>query len=167
MPHCVDCSSFYPMETCVRKIHFCYGHRVMRHESKCATLHGHNGVVWAHATPIEGLDELGRVIDFSVLKEEIGGWVDKNWDHTMILFKDDEKTIDLCKQAPSFKELFILDTNPTAENLAYYLLHVVCPKVLKGKGVIVHKITFWETENCYATQSLDPKDEKVIALYSN
>lgn len=167
MPHCVDCSSFYPMETCVRKIHFCYGHRVMRHESKCATLHGHNGVVWAHATPIEGLDELGRVIDFSVLKDEIGGWIDKNWDHTMILFKDDEKTIDLCKQAPSFKDIYILGTNPTAENLAHYLLHVVCPKVLKGKGVIVHKITFWETENCYATQSLDPKDEKVIALYSN
>ncbi|MBT5095864.1 MAG: 6-pyruvoyl tetrahydrobiopterin synthase, partial [Halobacteriovoraceae bacterium] len=27
------------MQTCVRKIHFCYGHRVKNHESKCATLH--------------------------------------------------------------------------------------------------------------------------------
>ena len=167
MPHCVDCSTFYPMETCVRKIHFCYGHRVMRHESKCATLHGHNGVVWVHATPLEGLDGLGRVIDFSVLKEEVGGWIEKFWDHTMILFKDDQETIGLCQKAPAYKELFILDTNPTAENLAHYLLHVVCPQVLKGKGVVVHKITFWETENCYVTQSLDPKDEEVIALYSN
>jgi 6-pyruvoyltetrahydropterin/6-carboxytetrahydropterin synthase len=153
------------METCSRKIHFCYGHRVKNHESKCATLHGHNGIIWVHATPIKGLDGLGRVIDFSVLKEKIGGWVDKNWDHTMILFGEDKETIDLVKKAPSFKEIFIMPANPTAENLAKYLLWEVCPKELKGSGVIVHKITFWETENCYAEQSLDPNDDKTIFLY--
>lgn len=153
------------METSVRKIHFCYGHRVMKHESKCATLHGHNGVLWVHATPLETLDPLGRVIDFSVLKELIGGWVDKHWDHTMILFKDDKKTIDLCKKAPAFKDVFILPENPTAENLAKYLLFEVCPKLLKGKGIIIHKITLFETENCYAEACLDPKDKKIRALY--
>ena len=81
------------MESCSRKIHFCYGHRVMNHESKCATLHGHNGIIWVHATPIKGLDQLGRVIDFSVLKEKVGGWVDTYWDHTMILYEEDTKTI--------------------------------------------------------------------------
>ena len=55
------------MESCARKIYFCYGHRVMNHESKCATLHGHNGVIWVHAVPTQGLDQLGRVVDFSVL----------------------------------------------------------------------------------------------------
>ena len=153
------------METCVRKIHFCYGHRVMNHESKCATLHGHNGVIWVHATPVSGLDSLGRVVDFSVLKEKVGTWVDTYWDHTMILFKDDEKTIDLVKQAPSFKDIFILDKNPTAENLAHYLLWEICPKVLKNENIIVHKIVFWETENCYVEQSLDPNDPKVRELY--
>ncbi len=138
----------------------------MNHESKCATLHGHNGVIWVHATPISGLDKLGRVIDFSVLKDKVGGWVDEKWDHTMILFKDDEKTIDLVKQAPSFKDIFVLDKNPTAENLAHYLLHEICPKVLKGSGVIVHKIVFWETENCYVEQSLDATDPQIIELYS-
>lgn len=154
------------METCVRKIHFCYGHRVKDHESKCATLHGHNGIVWIHATPIKGLDKLGRVVDFSVLKEKVGHWIDTFWDHTMILNKEDVQTIDLVKKAPSFKETFVLPYNPTAENLAKYLLNEICPKVLKGSGVIVHQITFWETENCYAEQSLDPHDSKVIELYS-
>ena len=153
------------MQTAVRKIHFCYGHRVMNHESKCATLHGHNGIIWVHSSPLVDLDQLGRVIDFSVLKEKVGGWVDTNWDHTMILFKDDIKTVDLVKLAPAYKAPYIMEKNPTAENLAHHLLYDICPKILKGSGVIIHKITFWETENCYAEQELDPKDPKIIAQY--
>lgn len=138
--------------SCSRKIHFCYGHRVMKHESKCATLHGHNGIIWVYArTHSDTLDSLGRVIDFSVLKEKVGGWVDEHWDHTMILFQEDRKTIDLVNQADSYKKTFILPTNPTAENLAMYLLKTVCPNVLAGTGVEVFKVVFYETENCYAT----------------
>ena len=153
------------MESCTRRIHFCYGHRVMNHESKCATLHGHNGVIFVHATPIDGLDELGRVIDFSVLKAQIGTWVDTNWDHTMILYKEDKETIELIEKAPQFKKTFILDKNPTAENLAHHILWDVAPKLLKDSGVIVYKVVFWETENCFAEQSLDPKSEEVKKLY--
>jgi 6-pyruvoyltetrahydropterin/6-carboxytetrahydropterin synthase len=83
----------------------------------------------------------------------------------MIIFKYDVKTIDLLKEAPSKKALFIFDKNPTAENLAYYLLWDVCPKLLKGKGIIVHKIVFWETENCYVEQTLDPNLNEVRELY--
>lgn len=153
------------MESCARKIHFCYGHRVMNHESKCATLHGHNGVFWIHATPVEGLDSLGRVVDFSVLKEKVGSWVDLHWDHTMILYKKDQKTIELVKQAPHFKELFVLDDNPTAENLAKYLLWTVCPEVLKGHSIIVYKVTLWETENCLAEVTLDPQSPEIKKRY--
>ena len=137
----------------------------MNHESKCATLHGHNGIVWIHVTPMLGLDSLGRVIDFSIIKQVVGKWIDDNWDHTMIIFKDDIETIKLLSKAPAYKALFVLDKNPTAENLAHYLLWDICPKLLKGKGVIVHKIVFWETENCYVEQDLDPTSKCVIELY--
>jgi 6-pyruvoyltetrahydropterin/6-carboxytetrahydropterin synthase len=130
----------------------------MNHESKCATLHGHNGVIWVHATPKKGLDELGRVVDFSVLKEKVGGWVDTHWDHTTILFADDVKTIELVDQAPKYKDTFIMPNNPTAENMASYLLREICPKVLEGTGVVAHKITFWETENCFVDQSLTDEE---------
>ncbi|MFW5872193.1 MAG: 6-pyruvoyl trahydropterin synthase family protein, partial [bacterium] len=80
------------MESCVRKIHFCYGHRVVKHENKCANLHGHNGVVWIHATPTKQKDQVGRIIDFSVLKQKVGGWIDEHWDHTMILWEQDTDT---------------------------------------------------------------------------
>ena len=153
------------MESCVRKIHFCYGHRVMNHENKCATLHGHNGIVWVHAYPLKGLDQIGRVVDFSVLKEKVGGWIDKYWDHTMILNQEDELTVELVKKAPQFKEVFLLPQNPTAENLASYLLWEVCPQVLRGHGVMVYKIVFWETENCFAEVCVDPENEKIKSLY--
>jgi 6-pyruvoyltetrahydropterin/6-carboxytetrahydropterin synthase len=139
----------------------------MNHESKCATLHGHNGVIWVHVTPLASLDSLGRVVDFSVVKSVIGGWVEEYWDHTMILYKEDEITIDLLSQAPSYKSLFILDKNPTAENMANYLLWTICPQLLKGTGIIVHKIVFWETENCYVEQSLDPNSQEVLDLYNS
>jgi 6-pyruvoyltetrahydropterin/6-carboxytetrahydropterin synthase len=155
------------MESCSRKIHFCYGHRVMNHESKCATLHGHNGVIWVHATPISGLDQIGRVVDFSVLKEIVGGWIDLNWDHTMIIYGEDKKTLEILKSAPSYKPVFELPLNPTAENLAKFLLWEICPKILRGSGVIVHKITFWETENCFAEEILDPKDPMILSKYNS
>lgn len=143
------------MESCARKIHFCYGHRVMNHENKCANLHGHNAVVWVYATPIKSLDALGRVVDFSVLKEKVGGWIEEHWDHTMILFDQDTTTLKALEGVPRNKDFFLLNCNPTAENLANYLLHVVCPPLLAPYGVIVTKIVFYETENCLAVAEIN------------
>lgn len=126
----------------------------MGHENKCANLHGHNAVVYVYVKPIKDLDAIGRVIDFSIIKELVGEWIEIHWDHTMIVFKDDINTVELLKQAPGNKPIFLLDSNPTAENLAYYLLHCVCPAVFNNRGVIAYKIIFWETENCFVEVSL-------------
>lgn len=154
------------MISCIRTIHFCYGHRIMGHEHKCATLHGHNGLAEIHATPMAGLDTVGRVIDFSVLKERIGGWIEENWDHTMILCSDDHETLELMNRAPKCKDVFVLDVNPTAENLAKHLFWHVCPELLRETGIIVNKVVFWETPNCRAEESLPLEDEKLSALYN-
>jgi 6-pyruvoyltetrahydropterin/6-carboxytetrahydropterin synthase len=125
----------------------------MNHESKCATLHGHRYVVeiTAHAPH---LDSLGRVIDFSVLKEKIGGWLDREWDHTAIIFAEDKKTVQALDRIPGKKPVFISDFNPTAENMARFLLEEVCPIELEGTGVQVNRVVVWETPNCKAEASL-------------
>ena len=64
------------MISCTRRIQFCAGHRVLGHENKCANAHGHNYVAYISARSND-LDKVGRVIDFSVLKEKIGGWIDE------------------------------------------------------------------------------------------
>lgn len=142
------------MTTCTRRIQFCAGHRVYGHESKCANLHGHNYVAMVTAAA-ECLDGIGRVIDFSVLKDRVGGWIDDNWDHGMVLWVNDKATIDavsgLAGTCNGSQKLFLLPTNPTAENMAEHLVTQVCPVLLRGTGVVVESVELWETENCKAT----------------
>lgn len=135
----------------VTKFKFCAGHRLMNHENKCANLHGHNYAIFMHAESETGeMDNVGRVVDFSVLKEKVGGWILENWDHTMILCKDDTEAVNACSACQKNKPIFIMDEHPTAENMAKYLIEQVCPKVLKGTGARVSKIVLWETEDSFA-----------------
>ena len=135
------------MITCTRRIQFCAGHRVYDHESKCRNLHGHNYVVFLEAQA--PLDQIGRVIDFSVLKERLGGWIDRYWDHGFLIWENDGPALAALAMMPQQK-LFLMPTNPTAENIAEFLLNFVGPGQLKGTGVRLTKVTVWETENCYA-----------------
>ena len=137
----------------VRKIHFSAGHRVLGHESKCSNLHGHNYVLWVHASA-RNLDHLGRVIDFSILKEKIDSWVQLNWDHTMIVYEKDHEVLALDSQMIKNKPWFICAFNPTAENMAKYLFEFIIPQLLEGTGVTVTKIVLFETENCKVEVSI-------------
>ena len=145
--------------TCTRRFHFCAGHRLAGHGGRCANLHGHNYVVLvtasadAQTTATTGLDKVGRVIDFSVLKDRIGSWINENWDHGFIVHKDDYRALNVLMglDGVGFKQkVFLLPYSPTAENLARYLVKTVCPRVSTGAGVTVNAVQVWETENCYA-----------------
>lgn len=138
--------------SCTRRIQFCAGHRVHKHESKCNNMHGHNYVAFFTAEA-EELDDLSRVIDFSVMKERIGGWIDEYWDHGFICLNRDVEVVSALSEIPNQK-LYYLDENPTAENMADFLLRLVCPQVLRGTGVIVTRVVLWETENCFAEACL-------------
>jgi 6-pyruvoyl tetrahydropterin synthase/QueD family protein len=79
--------------TATRRFQFCAGHRVHQHESKCRNLHGHNYVVLITARGINSeLDALGRVVDFSVLKQ-MSFWCEEHWDHGFILKENDVETL--------------------------------------------------------------------------
>lgn len=137
------------MITCTRKLHFDSAHRVVNHESKCKMLHGHRYVVEVSFIANNGLDELGRVIDFSVVKEKLKTWIDENWDHNTILWEKDVSLGGLIEKELSQK-IFYLPHNPTAENMAVYLLEEICPKLFAGENVKCIKIKLSETPNCYA-----------------
>ena len=125
----------------------------MNHESKCATLHGHRYSVEVTAQA-EKLDSIGRVIDFSVLKGKLGSWIDEHWDHTTIVSEEDSITVELLQKMPGFKHPYIAGFNPTAENMAEFLLRHTCPELFEGTGVQVVKVTIWETPNCKAEACL-------------
>jgi len=140
------------MTTAVRRITFCAGHRLMKHEGSCAHVHGHNYTVLFHAQA-DQLDPVGRVIDFGVLKMRLGGWIEQHWDHGFICSKDDREVLDALSTVPGQK-LYVLDAPPSAENLAGYLLHTVAPRELADTGVRIVRVQLWETENCHVDVSL-------------
>ena len=155
--------------TAVRRLQFCAGHRVHKHESKCNNMHGHNYVIYFHARASETmailggeLDKLGRVIDFSVLKAKMNNWIQTHWDHGFIYYENDIELDRIFKVRDgelmsgdlSTHKSYKMPYNPTAENMAYYLLHKICPKEFKDTDVEIYKIVLWETENCFAEVSL-------------
>jgi 6-pyruvoyltetrahydropterin/6-carboxytetrahydropterin synthase len=133
------------MVTATRRIQFAMGHRVHGHEGKCRHLHGHNFVAFVTAAAVN-LDAVGRVIDFGVLKERIGGWIEREWDHGFVVWADDHEVRRALAEVEGQKT-YVLASNPTAENLAEHLLRVVGPAVLDGSGVRLVKVTLYETEN--------------------
>ncbi len=136
------------MISCTRKISFDAAHRIMNHESKCHNLHGHRYIAEASFSAKE-LDELGRVIDFSVIKEKLKGWIDANWDHNTILHKDDKELGESIAKILN-QQVYYLPYNASAENMAKYLLEEVCPNLFADEDVKCVKIRLHETENCYA-----------------
>ncbi len=136
--------------TCTRLLDFDYGHKVLNHGNgvgKCAMAHGHRGKVEI-TVGCETLDGLGMVIDFGKIKEVVGGWIDTNWDHTMILHKDDPLNLYPLVLGP--RQVYILpEGNPTAENLAKHLYEKAV-ELLKPFSIEVVSIVFWETPNCSA-----------------
>lgn len=127
------------------------GHRVVGHEGKCRHLHGHNYRIHFTCTA-EGLDELGRVIDFGIIKQLLCEWLEREWDHKMMIWEQDpylNSLLELCE-----RDLIIVPFNPTAEQMAEYLVMVVGPEQLKGTGVTLRSVRIEETRKCSATYSL-------------
>jgi len=147
--------------TIMRKFGIDAGHRLWQHEGKCKHLHGHRYEfqVWFTA---EDLDSIGRVIDFSEIKNKIGGWLEANWDHGMILNENDPIAklwgwgdIEHSDELNPLDEMksFLLPCNPTAENLASYLLKIA-NELMLDTGVKVTKVGVYETPNCMASAEL-------------
>ena len=125
-----------------KEIYFCYGHRLLNYSGKCRNLHGHNGkaVITLESA---GLDPLGMVTDFSELKRLIGTWINETLDHKLILHKNDP----LIPELNRLGELFVvMDTNPTAENIA----KMIYDRTVVQKLPVV-EVTLWETETSFAT----------------
>jgi len=151
----------------VRSLRFCAGHRLLGHEGRCAYLHGHNYRVEVEVEARGGgteVDDVGRVVDFSLIKRRLLGWLDEHWDHAFILWDKDVTALAAVKLAEPTK-YFLLPWNPTAENMARYLLEVVAPHVLEDLGVMARRVAVWETdESCAIATLAGPGGEPLLDI---
>jgi 6-pyruvoyltetrahydropterin/6-carboxytetrahydropterin synthase len=130
-----------------RQIEFCYGHRLLDYEGKCRHLHGHNGLA---IISLEGgsLDRRGMLVDFSDIKQTVQRWIDENLDHNMLLRHDDPVLPLLQAQG---ERVFVMEVNPTAENIARLIYERTA-----AAGLPVIEVVLWETPNCHAAYSGPP-----------
>lgn len=156
------------MQTCTRRIEFDAGHRVLGHGGKCRHLHGHRYAAEVTCRAL-CLDSLGMVVDFSVIKDKVGRWVDENWDHNILLHPNDplaELHARLKQNAHRFpdndeieqiawgvfhgKDPYLMpEGNPTAEYIADHLFHMANTILASDRIEVVH-VRVYETPNCWA-----------------
>jgi 6-pyruvoyltetrahydropterin/6-carboxytetrahydropterin synthase len=124
-----------------REIDFCYGHRLLNYDGKCRYLHGHNGRA---VITLEGpaLDARGMLIDFGEIKQKVQCWIDDNLDHNMLLCREDPILPILQARG---ERVFVMDRNPTAENIARLIWEHAT-----SAGLPVVEVVLWETEHCFA-----------------
>ena len=113
--------------------HFSSAHSLRGYQGKCEELHGHNWKVGVQIAA-ETLDNLGMVIDFKVLKQEL---------HQIIQRLDHKHLNDI----PPFDAL-----NPSSENIAFYIFQEL-KKSLTHDRIIVAKVTVWESDDSSTSYS--------------
>ncbi len=113
---------------------FASAHQLKGYEGPCENLHGHTWKVQVFMTG-EKLNKLGMLFDFKEAKSLLKELLD-SFDHKNL------------NELEMFKE-----TNPTAENIAKVIFQKY--KDLTGnRGIILSKVTVWESEVTCATYHL-------------
>jgi 6-pyruvoyltetrahydropterin/6-carboxytetrahydropterin synthase len=125
-----------------KELSFCFGHRLMNYDGKCRQLHGHNAKAVVTVAARE-LDDRGMVADFSALRRHIGDWIDRTFDHKLVLHQDDP-LVPVLRQMGD--PVLAIPDHPTTENLAKLIFEHV-----EREGYPVVEVTLWETPTSYAT----------------
>ena len=118
------------------KAHYDSAHFLRNYRGKCENLHGHNYKIEIYARGRE-LNGTGLLVDFVELKaaaDEVVNYLD----HRNI------------NELPPFDE----ELNPSAENLARYILERVSSRV-GDERVQVYKVRCFETPTSVATYQVD------------
>ena len=130
------------MYSVTKRIDFCYGHRLLNYDGVCKHPHGHNAVAEIEVRA-ESLDDRHMVCDFSEIKRTVKGWIDREFDHKMILRRDDP----LLEPLRGLGEpVFVSEHNPTVEHIARLIFEYT-----EEQGFPVVRVTVWETPTSFAT----------------
>lgn len=126
-----------------KELGFDAGHRLLNHEGKCRHMHGHRYTAEVHVQTDHGLDAVGRVVDFGVIKRVVGGWIDEELDHGYIAQRGDAAG-ELAEREGL--KVFWMHDPPTAENLAELIANTAAALLREAEPrVRVVKVVLWET----------------------
>jgi 6-pyruvoyltetrahydropterin/6-carboxytetrahydropterin synthase len=96
------------------------------------------------------------VIDFSVIKEKLCMWIENEFDHKTLIWKNDPMLQAL--QEISRESIVVVPFNPTAENIAEHLVTEIAPALLEDTGIILLECRVEETRKCSAVYRRGDKE---------
>ena len=109
------------------KVEFEAAHRIVGYPGKCNRLHGHNWTVEVNVIG-EKLNELGTLVDFKDLKEEV----------TVVMDRLDHQYLN---ELPAFAE----GHNPTAEHIAEYIYDALAKQTVFQQNCQLKNVKVWES----------------------
>ena len=117
-------------------------HRLVGYKGNCSNIHGH---MWRVEIEAEGeeLDDVGMMWDFTNVKK-----IKEHFDHKTILkvCKENQNLVYAITKTCGSESLCMIHDNPTAENLAKWILDYL---KLEFKG-LNFKVKVFETPKSYA-----------------
>ncbi|HEY9278886.1 MAG TPA: 6-carboxytetrahydropterin synthase QueD [Eoetvoesiella sp.] len=142
------------MTSITRRLEFDAGHRIPDHRSQCKNLHGHRYVIEitleGDVICAPGESSNGMVMDFSEIKSIAKQHIVDQWDHAFLVFKGDTPVVNFLASLDNHKTV-IIDSIPTAENLAQLAFDILAPQYASkfGGGLHLSRVRLYETPNCW------------------
>lgn len=129
--------------------HFEMAHAIDGYAGACKNIHGHtyelHVTVSAEEEKQDYIPSPGFIIDFKEIKKIVTEEVVEIFDHKLVLSRDF-----LTKFSPAFspENLVILEAEPTAENILFYIQRLLSAKL--PSVVRLSELILFETKNSYA-----------------
>ena len=115
---------------------FSSAHQLRGYQGKCENLHGHNYKIEIYARGTE-LNNIGLLVDFVELKQAAD---------QIVTYLDHKNLNEL--------DPFVAEQNPSAENVARFVLERIASKIDDDR-VQIYKVKCWETPTSVATYQVD------------
>ncbi len=137
------------------KLEFDAGHRIPSHNSQCRHLHGHRYAIEITLSgdiiTDEGIAKQGMVMDYSEVKQIAKDVLVNKWDHAFLVYSGDVQVLQFLQSIENHKTV-VLDTPPTAENLALVAFHILdnAYKDNYGNRLRLEQVRLFETPSCWA-----------------
>jgi 6-pyruvoyltetrahydropterin/6-carboxytetrahydropterin synthase len=137
------------------KLEFDAGHRIPSHNSHCRHLHGHRYAIEitlsGNIITDEGIAKQGMVMDYSEVKQIAKDALVNKWDHAFLVYSGDVQVLQFLQSIEDHKTV-VLDTPPTAENLALIAFNILDNAYQDNYGnhLRLEQVRLFETPNCWA-----------------
>lgn len=115
---------------------FSSAHQLRGYRGKCENLHGHNYKIEIYARGNE-LNNIGLLVDFVELKQAADD---------LVTYLDHKNLNEL--------EPFVVEQNPSAENVARFVLEKLAAKI-NDERVQIYKVRCFETPTSVATYTVE------------